>query len=157
MAQRKSKGKRPIIFAVVGMNGEDILKDEILALSEDDAASFFEEKHSFEPLAVMGAPHGYYRVKGGKTEDTSDLATLTLSGRDLRYTGDCWEGVYDGWKGAFNGVKACTINGVEYEDNALVRPTMLELADSSNKVPKPRFAAGVVIKQEDVDDLVESQ
>jgi hypothetical protein len=139
---------RQIIFScgAKGDNGKR-LKERIPAKTSEEAEALFEEKHGVKPIHVDGP---FYEVKGtSKSEE--NRVSITLKGKDMVPTPQRWIGVFKGWKGYFNGIAAVTHDGIDYEDNELVRPAFDEPVNKNQKMPRPRFGPNSVMRLADVE------
>lgn len=140
---------RQIIFSCAGKKDGKAIKERIPAKSLDEAHAAFVKQHGVDPFHVDGP---FYEVKGtSKSEE--HRVSITLKGRDMVPTPQRWTGTFKGWKGYFNGIKAVSHEGIDYEDNELVRPAFDELADKSKKVPRPRFGPNSVMRLSDVENV----
>jgi hypothetical protein len=140
---------RQIVFSCAGKTSDGKkIKERIPAKTLDDALAAFKKQYGVDPFHIDGP---FYEVKGtSKSEE--HRVSITLKGKDMIPTPQRWSGVYKGWRGYFNGIKAVTHDGLEYQENELVRPAFDELADKENKVPKPRFSPNSVMRLADVED-----
>ncbi len=141
---------RQIIFSCGGKgkdNGKQF-KERIPAKTLEDAIACFEGKHGIKPIHVDGP---FYEVKGtSKSEE--NRVSITLKGKDMVPTPQRWTGIFKGWKGYFNGIAAVTHDGIDYEDNELVRPAFDEPVDKDRKMPRPRFGPNSVMRLADVEN-----
>lgn len=160
--KRRGRGPCKIFFAAVGYNEdtEEVIKEEIECNSEQECTAAFEKKHGMEPMCVLGGPLGYYKKAMPQSAKKANPQAITVSGAELaklRHTSDAWTGIYQGWEGNFNGIRAMTVAGHRYEENELVKPFILKPVNPDAKLPKPRIGNSTLIRFEDIESPVEVQ
>jgi len=135
----KPKGKRPMFW--IGFKGSECVMVES---SSKEAAEAQVDKLAFD------IP--FYKVKGFNKGNQNSLA-VTLKASDVRYTGNTYTGVFQGWNFIANGLKATNVDGQSFDDDELIVPQFESPVDSSNKSPKPRVKINTAIRVSDAEDV----
>jgi hypothetical protein len=147
--------RKSVFYICAAWHEKKQLIEAIPADSDSDARAKFKEMHSVEPMAIArnpGGGYGFYEVKGTSKIDAERIS-VTLSGRNMRFTSDRWEGIFRGFNVICNGIAALTHEGHEYEDNELVKPMFEDPVNKETKATsKPKLGAFAVIKLSDVED-----
>lgn len=136
---RKTRAKRPVYYYGLP-KGTKI--ETVQQPGETWTPQFAEEqlrKELGKDCIIIGPD---YKVQGVKTE----AATLTVKVdlRQLQFTTDQFAGEHGGWKIFGNGLKACTVDGEDFDDNELIQVQVESLVDEKNKVQKPRINQKIV-------------
>lgn len=143
----EKRGRKPSkrFFIAVGIVNSKLVTETIECQTRTDAVLSFEEKYNQEPDQVLdGSGMGFYKVhtKNVKADKDTIPAPFEII---HNATTSVFRGEYKGWNFIGSGIKACEINGEVYEDNDLVKISILSRVDSASNTPKPKLRANTII------------
>lgn len=95
-----------------------LIQEMVQANAVGEAEESFKAKHGVSPEKVSPPQ----RLVKMASESQAAAKAVTIEVKQRRFTGDQFEGIFEGWMLQLPGLRACEVNGRKYEDNELVFP-----------------------------------
>ena len=146
---------RPRFFVLIASEDPNAIVAKVEAQTIEKAHEVFEELHGREATGFEeGDGSGFYVAKGTGGGSSAQRRSVTVSAtQQMMRTSKVFKGEYKGWNIVGGGLKACTVDGVDYNDNDLLAIECDTPIDKDDVQNKPKLKKKEMIRRSDIENL----
>lgn len=154
--KRGPRGPHPVYYlcmAIKKVKGEPTIVSDMVKVSQpenqEEAEKAFKAQHNLNATTVYGP----IRKANLAAQPAKRRKTITVSAKEAIWSGDRFEGVYEGWKVYGMGLKGFTSKEGNFNDNEVL-DLLFDDKPLVEGTPKPRFGSKrAFVRASDIQDL----